>query len=301
MKWVELSIHTVREYVEPISELFRRYSDTSVVIEEEGDWDPDNLLQELSPPTSILVKAYLLQDDTIEKRYGMIDIGVRLISILHHMEDLQSRIIEEKEWETAWKAHFNVMKIGKHLVVKPTWQEYLSNGNDIVLELDPGLAFGTGYHPTTRMCLEQIELRVVPKMKVLDLGSGSGILSIAAAKLGASSVFALDIDETALKMMRTNARHNGVHEIVSPRLGTLPHSEALQNSFDLAVANVTANVVVKLAQSLAQVLKPCGVLVASGIIIDRQSEVEEALNGFFLVIDRLYEGDWVTLVAELQG
>lgn len=300
MQWIELSIHTVREYVEPISELFRRYSDAGVVIEEEGDWDPDNQIHELTPPTSILVKAYLLRDDTIQKRCGMIDVGVRLISILHPMEALQSKVIEEDEWEAAWKAHFNVMKVGRHLVIKPTWQEYLKDANDIVIELDPGLAFGTGYHPTTRMCLEQIELHLVPKMRVLDLGTGSGILAIAAAKLGASSVFALDIDETALRMTITNASYNGVDGIVKPRLGTLPHSEALQNSFDLAVANVTANVVAGLAQSLAQVLKPCGVMIASGIITDKQAEAEEAISGPFLVIDRLYDGDWVTLVAELQ-
>ena len=301
VKWLELSIRTIPEYVEPLSELFRRYGEGGVVVQEEGDWDPDNSPGEPGPPTSVLVTTYFPLDATADNRRGMIDVGVRLISILQPMDGIQERVLEEKEWETAWKAHFTLLRIGTRLIIKPTWQDYSPPADTTVVELDPGMAFGTGHHPTTRMCLEEMERRVAPGMRVLDLGTGSGILAIAAAKLGAASVLALDTDEIAVRAARANSRHNNVARKVRTYLGTLPHPQALPGSVGLVVANITANAISQVVLPLAEVLAPEGVVVASGIIRERQTEVEEAMQESLVVLERLYDGDWVTLVAARQA
>ena len=297
MKWLELSIRATPEYVEPLSELFRRYGEGGVVVEEEGDWDPDNDPDDPGPPTSVVVRTYLPLDVTAHNRRGMIDVGVRLISLLQPMDGLQERVLEEEEWEAAWKAHFTLLRVGKRLVIKPTWQEYSPRAGELVVELDPGMAFGTGHHPTTRMCMEELELRVAPGMRVLDLGTGSGILAIVAAKLGAGSVLALDVDAVAVRAARANLRHNGVSRKIRTFQGTLPHPQAPPGSFHLVVANITATAIAGVAHPLAEVLAPDGVVVASGIIRERQAEAEEALKEVLVILDRRYDGDWVTLVA----
>ncbi|MEE8442241.1 MAG: 50S ribosomal protein L11 methyltransferase, partial [Dehalococcoidia bacterium] len=247
------------------------------------------------------VRTYLPMNNTVRSRREMIDVGVRLLSYLQPMEGLKERVLEEEEWEAAWKAHFTLLKIGTRLVIKPTWQEYTSGAEETVVELDPGMAFGTGHHPTTRACLEELERRVVPGMRVLDLGTGSGILSIAAAKLGAGEVIALDVDEGAVRTADANCRYNKVGSMVQILQGTLPHPSAGSGSFDLVVANITAKAIVSAAPALAVVLAPTGVLVASGIIEEHQNEVEQALQGVLKVLERHYDGDWVTLVAGCSG
>lgn len=301
MKWLELSIRTTPEYVEPLSELFRRYGEGGVVVQEEGNWDPDNYPDDPGPPNSVVVRTYLPLNATARSRRGMIDVGVRLISYLQPMDGLQERVLEEREWEVAWKSHFTLLRIGARLVIKPTWQEYTPVAGETVVELDPGMAFGTGHHPTTRMCLEELERRVAPGMRLLDLGTGSGILSIAAVKLGAARVLALDIDGVAVRTARVNCRHNNVGREVQALLGTLPHPRALPGSFDLVLANITAKAIVSVARALADVLAPAGVVVASGIIRERQAEVERALQEALVILDRRYDGDWVTLVAGHSG
>lgn len=297
-KWVELSIRTTPEYVEPVSELFRRYGEGGVVLQEEGDWDPDNDPDSSSPPTSVVVMTYLPLDATARSRKGMIEVGIRLISLLQPLGNLQERLLEEDEWETAWKSHFSTLRVGMRLVVKPTWQEYSSSAGELVLELDPGMAFGTGHHPTTRMCLEELERRLIPGMRVLDLGTGSGILAIAAAKMGASGVLALDLDSLAVQAARANARSNGVARIVRTLQGTVPHPQVLGQSYDLILANITARAIADKAQPMAKALASPGVVIASGIIRERQGEAEEALQQTLTITHRRYDGDWVLLVAQ---
>ncbi|MEK7778113.1 MAG: 50S ribosomal protein L11 methyltransferase [Chloroflexota bacterium] len=297
-KWLELSIRTTPEYVEPLSELFRRYGEGSVVVEEEGDWDPDNDPANPGPPTSVVVKTYIPVDATTANRRGMIDVGVRLVSLLQPTGGLQERVLDEGEWEAAWKAHFTLLRIGKRLVIKPTWQEYTPAAGEVVLELDPGMAFGTGHHPTTRMCMEELERRLRPGMRILDLGTGSGILAIAAAKLGADTVFALDVDPSAIQAAGDNIRHNRVASRVRLFPGTLPNPKVLPGSIDMVVANITARAIAEKAKPMAEALAPGGLVIASGIIRERQAEAETALQGMMLIRDRRYDGDWVALVAE---
>ena len=294
MKWLQLSVRTTPEFVEPVSELLRRYGEREVVVQEEGDWDPDNT--EMAPPTSVVVMTCLPMDSTASLKREMIDAGVRLISILQPGASLEDKIVDEGEWETAWKSRFTVKHIGEKLVLKPTWQTYRPAPGEVVIELDPGMAFGTGHHPTTRVCLEQLERLLVPGMSVLDMGTGSGILAIAAAKLGAGCVVGLDTDETAVQAARANVEQN---RVLGVRLvhGTLPHSEVRDGEYDLALANVTARVVASSAGLLARALRGNGLLIASGILEERRYEVEAALGESFVVEQTLTDDDWVTVVA----
>ena len=221
-RWVELSIEAPAEYVEPLSHLFRRYGKGGVVTEEPGGYSPDE--GERPPaPDRVTVKTFYPLDEEAAERHGLIDVGVRLMSQLACMSPLTQRVIEEREWAEAWKEHFHPLRVGDRLVVAPSWREFEPGEGDVVIRLDPGMAFGTGHHPTTRMCLEQVEALVEPGMEVLDAGCGSGILSIAAALLGARRAFGLDVEETAVSVAEANAAENGVAGVVSAVAGSLPH------------------------------------------------------------------------------
>ena len=299
MSWSELSIRAPSEYAEPLSEIFRRYGKGGVAIEEQGAWDPDNDHLPLNPATSVTVRTYLPQDASYRRRKAMIEVGVRLVSLLHPLGELQERVVKEEEWESTWRSHFTLLRIGRRLVIKPSWQEHTPHPAEAVVELDPGMAFGTGHHPTTRMCLEQMERRVAPGMWVLDVGTGSGILSIAAIKLGAGEAVALDIDGVALRSARGNFHANGVNRKVKAIRGTIPHAQVVPGSFDLVVANVTSKVIVDKAQHLADSLAPHGVLVASGIIQERLDEVEAAFARVNeVILERQCDGDWITLAVK---
>ena len=294
MKWSELSIRAPSEYAEPLSEFFRRYGQGGVAIEQLGDDHGP-----AASSTLVTVRTYLPLDAAYRHRKAMIEVGVRLVSHIQSLGDLQERVLEEDKWESAWKAHFTLLRIGHRLVLVPGWQEYAPRQDEAVVTLEPGMAFGTGHHPTTRMCLEQLDKHVVPGARLLDLGTGSGILSIAAIKLGAREAVALDIDSVAVKSARDNLRANGIGRSVKVVRGTLPHPQVAPGSFDLGVANVTAKVLVDRAKPLADSIAPRGILVLSGIIQEHLGEVEAALAPMNVaILERLTDGDWVTLVAK---
>jgi len=181
-------------------------------------------------------------------------------------------------------------------VIKPPWQEHKSQPGEVVIELDPGMAFGTGLHPTTQMCLQALEEHLGPGAKVLDLGTGSGILAIAAAKLGAGYVLALDNDPLAVRAAQANVQSNGVQNIVSVELGSL---DKATDRFDLLFVNILARVIIELAgQGLMDRVRPTGLLIAAGIIEEQEAEVTAALREQGLeIVERRQEKDWVTLVG----
>jgi ribosomal protein L11 methyltransferase len=216
--------------------------------------------------------------------------------------EVSSRELAEEDWANAWKEHYSVRKVGRRLVIKPSWLDYVAGLEDVVVELDPGMAFGTGLHPTTDTCLQLLEDLVHGGETVLDLGTGSGILSLAAAGLGAGPILALDTDEVAVRTAETNLASLG--ERVEVGQGSLPlahHTsppvggEGIQQ-FDLVLANIIARVLVDLARDLAAVLAPAGKLLASGIIDEREAEVVEAFAAAGLAVERrVQSGNWVTL------
>lgn len=296
MQWLELSVDAPAEFVEPLSHIFHRYGHGGVAMEEPGGFNPDE--GEVPPdPNHVRITTYLPIDSTTKSRRGGIDVGVALVSHLCPISPLKERVVEE-DWEQAWKRHFHVLHIGKRMVVVPTWREYVASESDIVIGLDPGMAFGTGHHPTTHMCMVLLEEFCTPEMRVLDVGCGSGILSILAAKLGVASVVGVEIDDVAARSAAANITDNSVDGIVTVYQGTLTESLIPTDGFDLVVANVSGKVVSELAIDMISALRPGGRIIASGILDARQESVRQALASAGAVIERgVIDGDWVALVA----
>jgi ribosomal protein L11 methyltransferase len=211
--------------------------------------------------------------------------------------EVSQRSVVEEDWAEAWKEHFHVERYGERLVVVPSWRDYDARPDDVMLTLDPGMAFGTGQHATTRMCLEAIERLVTPDTRVLDVGCGSGILSIAAAKLGAGEVRAVDVDPECVRITRENAATNGMDGRTAAAHGTLgeawPFPDAHDGRFDVVVANVSSAAIIGMATELARALAPEGRLAISGVIGEREAEVVGALSGAGVRIDRVrVDGEW---------
>lgn len=296
MKWLELSLRAPAEYVEPLSVIFQRYGYGGVVVELLGGYNPDEDESPANDSTAIL-RSYLPINRTTESRKEQIKVAVELISRLCALSPLEERVLEDGEWMESWKSHFSVLHMGK-IVICPSWLEYTAKPGEVVIGIDPGMAFGTGYHPTTRMCLTELEKLVTPGMKVMDVGTGSGILTIAAAKLGADHVLALDIDPVAIKAARVNVRANGLQHVVTLQRRTISPEDANEGGFDLVVANLYTKVILSIAPTLMAQLAPKGTLIISGIMADRVAEVEKCLEKegcTLLRMDR--EGDWAVLVG----
>ena len=300
-KWLELSVQAPREFVEPLTSLFLKYGHAGVAVEEPGGFNPD---EGESPPDSghVRVMTYLPVGPTTRSREDGIDVGVRLMAQLGPVSKLQRREVDETEWQDSWREHFHTLHVGSRTVIVPTWRSYDPEEGDVVIELDPGMAFGTGHHPTTTMCLVALEELVKPGCSVLDLGCGSGILSIAAAKLGASDVLALDIDATAAETAAANVRQNGAGAVVTVGEGTLPYESLRPGGYDVVVANISSTVIGNLAGDIARAVTRGGSVVASGVLDQARESVVERLEEAGLSLDRVdADGDWVALRLASTG
>jgi len=238
------------------------------------------------------VAGFLPVDDRLEDRLvSLKDALARLagFGVEGAGTDLILRYVEEEDWANAWKAYFKPMRVGRHLVVTPPWEDAALAPGEIPLVIDPGMAFGTGSHPTTQLCLVALEDSVGPGRAVADIGTGSGILAIAAAKLGAARVAASDIDPLAVRIARENAEVNGF---------TLDITEALPGgAFDVVVANILADVIIGMGPELWGLTRPGGTLIASGIIDTRGGDVRRELESLgFHALDVRHQGEWVALL-----
>nr|HID12463.1 50S ribosomal protein L11 methyltransferase [Anaerolineae bacterium] len=286
--WLELSVTVEHEAAEAVAEVLSRYAYRGVVIEAgpEG-WNAG----------PVIVRAYLPADDQLRANQRRIEEALWHLGQIRPVSAPTCRSIAEADWAEAWKERLNVLHIGQHIVIRPSWRDYTPAPGDIVIHLDPGMAFGTGLHPTTQMCLLVLEELVHPGAEVLDLGTGSGILAIAAAKLGARHVLAVDNDPIAVKTARDNVIINEVQEIVSVMCGSLAE---IAGSYDLVVVNILARVIVEMIQEgLAVRVRPGGILVAAGVIAGQEPEVVAALQREGLaLVERRQRDDWVCLVAK---
>jgi ribosomal protein L11 methyltransferase len=299
------------EAVEAVSEILSRVAPGGVAVEAPFRLVDEGLGAARAGGSNATLRAYLPGADAAGARRAETEVRTALGHLqafgLRHIGELQVRVVDEADWAAAWKEHFPVLRVGRTLVIRPTWRRHRAGPGDVVLALDPGMAFGTGLHPTTRLCLAGIESLhergLVEGAHVLDVGCGSGILAIAAARLGAAQVLGVDTDPVAVEATAANARRNRVARRVRARRGSLPAGEG---PFELVLANLIASLLVTLAAQLHAATRPGtgragsgGRLLASGIFVDREPEVRRALlaAGFHMV-GRAAEGDWVALEAE---
>ncbi|MFV9505078.1 MAG: 50S ribosomal protein L11 methyltransferase [Oscillochloridaceae bacterium umkhey_bin13] len=325
MTWLELSVSVDNEAVEAVSELLARYGYNGGVVVEPA-WTPGDEGPEFryDPARPAVLRTYLPLDAQSEELRQRIEQALWHLGQVRPVGPLQVRSLEEEDWANAWKQHYQVLRVGQRTVVVPSWLSHEPAPDDVVLQLDPGMAFGTGLHPTTQLCLRLLEQYARPGLRTLDLGTGSGILAIAAAKHGASPVLALDNDPVAVAVAAENVARNGVATLIQVAEGSLGAGSSMGHwlsgnfgpadpaevgstptagsgpQFDLIAANLIARVLVILAADLAAALGPDGILISSGIIDSREHEVVAAFEAAGLrQRERHVEGEWVALVHGL--
>ena len=307
MRWARISVVTTHEGADLIANILMELGaagteidDPSLVNEyiDAGLWDYTDLPRAEDTET-VTVRAYLPEDARLES--SLLALAERIAALRHAGATLGAGTIShsfvaDEDWAETWKAYIHTEKIGERIVVRPTWEEYTPSADEIVIELDPGAAFGTGAHATTAMCLRWLEHLVSPGMRVYDVGCGSGILAVAAAKLGAGEVIAMDYDPVAVSVAEENIRQNNVHNVVACESDLLSACEGAAPA-ELITANIIADVIVRLFAQLDRHLALGGTLLASGIIDDRIADVEHAAAQHgFTVLDMTCEKEWAAMI-----
>ncbi|HBF5147129.1 TPA: 50S ribosomal protein L11 methyltransferase [Clostridioides difficile] len=311
--WIEVTIKTTTEAVEPITNILYEQGAGGAVIEDpkdflfqkknELDWDyVEEEVFKKNEEDDVLIKTYASEEKNVmefveiikQKVLGLKDFGIDIGEGSVSLDQ-----VNEADWANAWKAYYKPTKVGQRVVVKPTWEDYAMQEGDLIIELDPGMAFGTGTHETTSMCIRELEKYVNKDSKVFDIGCGSGILAIAAAKLGAKEVVAVDLDEVAVKVAKENVLENKVEKSVSVMHGNL--TDVIKDKADVIVANIIADIIKILAKDVQNFMKEDAIFISSGIILDKVEEVKESLieNGFEIVeVQKL--GEWSAIVSKLK-
>ena len=302
MRWLELSVEVDVEAVEAVSEILGRIGAGTAVQPTRLIRDPDDeLVAREDPAAPYVITAHLAEapdaadqvEATERALWHLQAFGLRPVG------QLRVRSVDDADWIDAWKRHYVAQRIGR-VVIVPSWAEESLRPGEVAITLDPGMAFGTGLHPTTRGCLELLQAMEPMPDRVLDVGCGSGILALAALRLGAGHAVGIDTDPLAVTASRENAERNGLADRFEAREGTLP--AIAEEPYLLILANLVAAVLVGLAEPLAAHLAPGGTLLASGIIEPRTSEVEDAmLAAGFGVGERRVDGEWVSLRLERPG
>lgn len=309
VKWTEISFLTTNEAVEAVSNVFHEAGASGVVIEDSTEIgkerkDQFGEIYALNPkdyPTNgVVVKAYLpassfLAETVEEIKLALANLKNFDINIGDH--GLETTLVDEEDWATAWKQYYHPVKISERFTIVPTWENYIPVSTDeLIIELDPGMAFGTGTHPTTVMCLQALEKVVKKGDTVVDVGTGSGVLSIGAALLGAGKVHALDLDEVAVKSAQENVVLNKVDHVVDVFHGNL--LDSVHDTSDIVVGNLLAEIIISFTDDAFSIVKPGGKYITSGIIGFKKDEVKLALEKSGFVIEEvLMMEDWVAIIA----
>ncbi len=301
-RWLEISVELLSEFAEPVTHLFSRYGDERVFVSQSGDWDADEVGPVYAPNDIVTVFCYLKMDDTVANRKGMIEIGLRLMSELADVAPHKERIVTADEWSNQT---FPTIRVGDRIVISPSSKDAVipeaRPTDDVQVYLSPGLAFGTGNHPTTRLCLNQIITEAdegdLSGSRILDIGCGSGILSIVALKMGASRAWCVDIDETAVRAVRDNLVMSRVSEHSHVLQGSIPNLDLPNFKFDYVFANITSRVLIELAETIIDSARRGGVILVSGIMNDQIDAVKQAFTqtGSLSISDTKQEGDWMML------
>ncbi|AWZ48794.1 50S ribosomal protein L11 methyltransferase [Clostridiaceae bacterium 14S0207] len=308
--WKEIRVITKSESLEPISGIFYGLDCDGVAIE-----DPEDILgREQGPLTwdfadinilehkgkAAVVKGYFEKDIDVNKIITYIEEKIkelREMGIDVGEGKVEEEEIYQQDWANNWKKYYKPTKIGEKVVVKPTWEDYSKKDDELLIELDPGMAFGTGTHETTRMCVKALEQNVTEESTVFDIGTGSGILAIAAKILGAKDVKAVDLDPVAVDAAKKNVELNNVHgiEVLEGNL-----MDVVDGKADIVVANIIADIIKFVCEDVKNFLKKDGKFICSGIILDRRTDVEEKLKSVgYKILEVKNEGEWVCIVATL--
>ncbi len=314
MKWIEVQVKTTSEAVEIVSNILYEAGVDGLAIEDpndieeisksrkDTDWNyiDEELLNHKFD--GIIVKAYFPEDENLMDTIKLIKQNIELIpqyDIDGGLGEVTISEVYESEWKDVWKQYYKPKRIGKQIVIKPSWEEYEEKPGDIILELDPGMAFGTGTHETTMMCIAAIEKYMSKGDTVFDIGCGSGILAIAAAKLGATKVIGVDLDESTIHVSEENVRMNNVQDIVEIRHGDL--LEVVSEKADLVVVNIVAEIIKIIVPDVKTSLKQGGMFISSGIILDKIDFTKQALdeNGFEIV-ELVVDGEWACIVSKVK-
>jgi ribosomal protein L11 methyltransferase len=320
MRWNELTIYTTEEAVEMISNFMHELGAGGVSIEESGSLNKprdtslgqwyEHPLNDI-PEGEAVIKGYYAETEAIDEVLAAFEEQVRMlrdeIGIDVGRAEISYRTVDEEDWANAWKQYFKPLRVSDRMTIKPTWENYEpQSADEIILELDPGMAFGTGTHPTTSLCLRTLEKVIRQGQDVIDVGTGSGVLAIAAAKLGARHVLALDLDPVAVSSSTENVRLNGLEQQItvhlSDLLGVLQESKneslGVRIPVQVVVANILAEIILLFLQDVYEVLESSGLYIVSGIYKNKEEVVEQALKeAGFIIDEKTKEQDWIVFVA----
>lgn len=305
MQWIEVNVQVTHEAVEVVADILTAAGTSGVAIEDpqlinnlrnSGTWELCDIPEQENTEI-VTVSAYYADDEKLQDRLKQIESELAAVEERigsFRFGNLRFRSLSEKDWANEWKQYFHVTHVGESLVIKPSWEEYTPKEGEHVIKIDPGMAFGTGTHHTTNMCMARLEKVLPANAEVFDVGTGSGILAIAAALLGAKSVKAVDIDAVAVRVARENIADNGLEDKIEVKEGDL--LRGTEGQADVIIANIIADIIIMLLKDIPGKLKDDGIFLASGIISDRRADVEAAAAEVGMKVDHVDEkGGWVVM------
>lgn len=305
MKWIEAKVEFDSENNEIaadlISDIFYELGLKGVVTQNPDDGSIDNWAEDVPSKVNYhAVSGYFLKNAEASENFRKLEDE---LSRLQRETNITSKVVyremDEEDWAESWKAYFWPEKISDTIVVKPTWREYILQGNEIVIEIDPGMAFGTGTHPTTSLCINMLEKHIHPGDSILDVGTGSGILMIAAEKLGAGLIHGIDNDPVAVEIAERNLILNNIdrskYSVVKGDL-----VDAVQQKYNMVVSNILADVIIDLLKNLKDVLVKNGIFICSGFTVDSKDKIEKKIkNQGFKIVDSEVKERWVVIAGKL--
>lgn len=305
MQWIEVNVQVTHEAVEVVADILTAAGTSGVAIEDpqlinnlrnSGTWELCDIPEQENTEI-VTVSAYYADDEKLQDRLKQIESELAAVEERigsFRFGNIRFRSLSEKDWANEWKQYFHVTHVGESLVIKPSWEEYTPKEGEHVIKIDPGMAFGTGTHHTTNMCMARLEKVLPDNAEVFDVGTGSGILAIAAALLGAKSVKAVDIDAVAVRVARENIADNGLEDKIEVKEGDL--LRGTEGQADVIIANIIADIIIMLLKDIPGKLKDDGIFLASGIISDRRADVEAAAAEVGMKVDHVDEkGGWVVM------
>lgn len=306
--WIEITIHTTNEASEIVESILLDYGSTGVAIEdpttlEENLHDDFGTIVELSPAdypeVGVVVKGYInelnFDDETFSRFKGELEQLGKNINIGEFFK-IETTTIKDSDWENSWKDYFNILNIGEKFVIVPTWREYENTDNKYIINIDPGMAFGTGGHETTSLCIKNLEKYVKPHDNVIDVGCGSGILSIAASYLTDGNLKAVDLDKLAVDVSRENFALNNLENRIEVEEASLLTKET--KKYDVIVANILAHIIELMLEDAYKLLEDGGYFITSGIIKDKKDELlEKMLEQGFKLVEETSDNEWYSFVV----